>query len=176
MKEIAGEYEFEDGPNDAGEMFMRPGKLSDRHPKPYPNEEAARAGNNGALPPDLSLIVKARNGYEDYVFSLLTGYKDAPAGVTVPDGMHYNPYFAGGQIGMAQNIYDEVVDYDDGTEASAAQIAKDVTTFLKWASEPEHDERKRIGMKVVFLMSLATILSAYHKKFRWTAIKSRVVS
>eukprot|EP00834_Sanchytrium_tribonematis_P003345 NODE_126_length_17250_cov_2.558743.p12 type:complete len:203 gc:universal NODE_126_length_17250_cov_2.558743:10943-11551(+) len=113
-KGLAEAIEVEDGPNDEGEMYMRPGKLSDYIPSPYPNEQAARAANAGAYPPDLSLIVKARHGGENYVYSLLTGYNDPPAGVEVREGLHYNPYFPGGAIGMAQNIYDEVVEFEDG--------------------------------------------------------------
>lgn len=100
--------QIRDGPNDQGEYFDRPGKLSDYFPDPYPNEQASRVANNGAYPPDLSLIVYARHGREDYIFSLLTGYTEAPAGVTLQEGQHYNPYFPGGAIGMAQSIYNEV--------------------------------------------------------------------
>ena len=114
-KALSEEVEIQDGPNDEGEMFMRPGKLADYVPAPYPNEQAARAANAGAYPPDLSLIVKARHGGDNYVYSLLTGYADPPAGVEVREGLHYNPYFPGGAIAMAQNIYDEVVEFDDGT-------------------------------------------------------------
>ena len=103
-----------DGPNEEGDMFERPGKLSDPFPKPYANDEAAKAANGGALPPDLSFIVNARHGGEDYVFSLLTGYWDPPAGVEVGEDLHYNPYFAGGKIAMAQALYNEVMEYDDG--------------------------------------------------------------
>lgn len=144
----AADIMVEDGPDDSGKMFMRPGKLSDHVPSPYPNEEAARAANNGAYPPDLSLIVLAREGAEDYIFSLLTGYIDPPAGFQLEDGQHFNPYFLDGAIGMAQALYDEVIEYTDGTPASASQLAKDVTTFLSWASSPEHDERKLTAIKV----------------------------
>ncbi|XP_027767016.1 cytochrome c1, heme protein, mitochondrial, partial [Empidonax traillii] len=147
-KALAEEVEVQDGPDENGEMFMRPGKISDYFPRPYPNPEAARAANNGALPPDLSYIVNARHGGEDYVFSLLTGYCDPPAGVSVREGLHYNPYFPGQAIGMAPPIYDEVLEFDDGTPATMSQIAKDVCTFLRWAAEPEHDHRKRMGLKV----------------------------
>ncbi|KAH0836622.1 cytochrome C1 family-domain-containing protein [Lanmaoa asiatica] len=112
-----------------------PGKLSDYLPAPYPNEEAARAGNGGALPPDLSLIIKARHGAADYVFSLLTGYIDPPAGVEIREGMNYNPYFPGGAISMARVLFDGLVEYDDGTPATTSQMAKDVVTFLNWAAE-----------------------------------------
>ena len=103
-----------DGPNDQGEMFKRPGKLSDEFPSPYANDEAAKVANAGALPPDLTYIVPAKHGGEDYVFSLLTSYCDAPAGVEIAEGMNYNPYFLGEQTAMAQAIYDEIVEYDDG--------------------------------------------------------------
>ena len=114
VKTMAEEVEVQDGPNDEGEMYMRPGKLADYLPAPYPNEQAARAANAGAYPPDLSLIVKARHGGDNYIYSLLTGYSDPPTGVEVREGLHYNPYFPGGAIAMAQNIYDEVVEFDDG--------------------------------------------------------------
>ncbi|KAF8972649.1 cytochrome C1 family-domain-containing protein [Flammula alnicola] len=144
---MAEEVEYTDGPNAEGEMFQRPGKLADYMPAPYPNEEAARAGNAGAYPPDLSLIIKARHGGADYVFSLLTGYLDPPAGVEIRDGMNYNPYFPGGAISMARVLFDGLVEYDDGTPATTSQMAKDVVTFLSWAAEPEHDERKKYGIK-----------------------------
>ncbi|XP_014882150.1 cytochrome c1, heme protein, mitochondrial isoform X1 [Poecilia latipinna] len=152
VKTIAEEVEVVDGPDESGEMFTRPGKLSDYFPKPYPNPEAARAANNGALPPDLSYIVNAsapyRHGGEDYIFSLLTGYCEPPAGVSVREGLYYNPYFPGQAIGMAPPIYNEILEYEDGTPATMSQVAKDVCTFLRWAAEPEHDQRKRMGLKV----------------------------
>jgi len=172
---MAEEVEYTDGPNAEGEMFQRPGKLADYMPPPYANEEAARAGNAGALPPDLSLIVKARHGGADYIFSLLTGYIDPPAGVEIRDGMNYNPYFPGGAISMARVLFDGLVEYDDGTPATASQMAKDVVTFLSWAAEPEHDERKKIGIKAVILLSSLTLLSLYVKRFKWTAIKNRKI-
>ncbi|KAJ7050531.1 cytochrome C1 family-domain-containing protein [Mycena amicta] len=173
VKTMAEEVEYQDGPNDDGEMFMRPGKLADYMPPPYPNEEAARAGNAGALPPDLSLIVKARHGGADYIFALLTGYVDPPAGVEVREGMNYNPFFPGGAIGMARVLFDGLVEYDDGTPATTSQLAKDVVTFLNWASEPEHDERKKNGIKAVILFSVLTLASLYVKRFKWTPIKNR---
>jgi len=172
-KALAEEFEYEDGPNDDGEMFMRPGKLADYFPRPYPNEEAARAANAGAYPPDLSLMIKARHGGADYVFSLLTGYCDPPPGVEVREGLNYNPYFPGGAIAMARVLYDGLVEYEDGTPATASQMAKDVATFLNWAAEPEHDERKRTGLKAVILFSVLTALSLWVKRSKWTVIKSR---
>ncbi|KAF8661283.1 hypothetical protein AX16_001383 [Volvariella volvacea WC 439] len=172
---MAEEVEYTDGPNDQGEMFQRPGKLADYMPSPYPNEEAARASNGGALPPDLSLIVKARHGGADYIFSLLTGYMDPPAGVEVREGMNYNPYFPGGAISMARVLFDGLVEYEDGTPATTSQMAKDVVTFLNWAAEPEHDERKKYGIKAVILFSALTAISIYVKRFKWTPIKNRKI-
>ncbi|KAM3680854.1 cytochrome c1, heme protein, mitochondrial [Ammospiza maritima maritima] len=172
-KALAEEVEVQDGPDENGEMFMRPGKISDHFPKPYPNPEAARAANNGALPPDLSYIVNARHGGEDYVFALLTGYCDAPGGVSLREGLHYNPYFPGQAIGMAPPIYDEVLEYEDGTPATMSQIAKDVCTFLRWAAEPEHDHRKKMGLKLLLISGLLTPLLYYMKRHKWAVLKSR---
>lgn len=174
-KAMAEAEEYTDGPNDQGEMFTRPGKLSDYLPSPYPNEQAARVANNGALPPDLSLITKARHGGADYIFALLTGYSDPPAGVEIREGLNYNRYFPGGAIGMAQNIYDGVVEFEDGTPNSAAQIAKDVSEFLSWAAEPEHDDRKRLGLKAVVLLSALVGMSLWLKRWKWTPLKSRKI-
>jgi len=123
-KAMAADITVVDGPNDTGEMFDRAGKLSDRLPSPYKNEEQARSINNGALPPDLSLIAKSRHGGEDYLFALLTGYREPPAGVVLADAQYYNPYFAGGRIGMPPPLNDGAVDYPDGTPATKSQMAK----------------------------------------------------
>ncbi|KAG9340679.1 hypothetical protein JZ751_021252 [Albula glossodonta] len=175
-KTLAEEIEVVDGPDESGEMFTRPGKLSDYFPKPYPNPEAARAANNGALPPDLSYIVNARHGGEDYVFSLLTGYCEPPAGVSVREGLYYNPYFPGQAIGMAPPIYNEVLEYDDGTPATMSQVAKDVCTFLRWAAEPEHDQRKRMGLKLLMGSAILVPLIYYMKRHRWSVLKSRKIA
>lgn len=174
-KAEAAEIMVVDGPDETGAMFERPGKLSDKFPRPYPNDEAAKAGNNGALPPDLTFITGARHGGENYVFALLTGYCDPPAGVQVAEGMHYNPYFPGAQIGMAQSLFNEVLDYDDGTPATASQLAKDVSTFLRWSCEPELDERKRMGIKVVMIGALIVGIVFYWKRHTWTVVKSRKI-
>ncbi|EKD03792.1 electron transporter, transferring electrons within CoQH2-cytochrome c reductase complex [Trichosporon asahii var. asahii CBS 8904] len=174
-KAMAAEFEYKDGPNDEGEYFDRPGKLADYMPAPYPNEEAARAANNGGLPPDLSLIVKARHGGADYIYSLLTGYVEPPAGVTVAEGMNYNPYFPGGMIAMARTLFDGLVEYDDGTPATTSQMAKDVTQFLNWAAEPEHDERKKMGLQAVIVLSSLTLLSLVVKRQKWASLKSRKI-
>ncbi|KAJ0639378.1 putative cytochrome c1, cytochrome c-like domain superfamily [Helianthus annuus] len=143
-KAMAAEIEVVDGPNDEAEMFTRPGKLSDRFPQPYENEQAARFANGGAYPPDLSLITKARHNGQNYVFALLTGYRDPPAGVSIREGLHYNPYFPGGAIAMPKMFNDGAVEYEDGTPATEAQMGKDVVSFLSWAAEPEMEERKLV--------------------------------
>lgn len=176
MKAIAETYEVIDGPNDNGEMFERPGKLSDTIPGPYKNEEQARAANGGALPPDLSLMVKARHYGIDYIFSLLTGYIEPPAGKVMLPGLHYNPYFPGGAIAMAKQLVDGQVEYEDGTPATEGQMAKDVACFLAWTAEPEHDERKKNGLKWLFAISVAIIISGAYKRFRWSILKTRKIT
>lgn len=175
-KAEAAEVDVTDGPNEMGEMFQRPGKLSDKFPAPYSNDEAAKAANNGALPPDLSFITSARHGGCDYIFSLLTGYCDPPAGVEVKEGVHYNPYFAGGNIGMAQALYNEIIEYSDGTPATQSQLAKDVVIFLAWAAEPEHDDRKRMGLKTMMILGMLLAFSVYYKRHKWSVLKSQKIA
>ena len=163
-------------PNDIGEMFERPGKLSDRIPGPYKNEEQARAANGGAYPPDLTLMVKARHYGVDYIFSLLTGYVDAPAGKAMLPGLHYNPYFPGGAIAMAKQLVDGQVEYEDGTIATESQMAKDVGAFLAWTAEPEHDERKRSGMQFMIAIAVALVITGFYKRFRWSIFKTRKIT
>eukprot|EP00736_Rhodelphis_marinus_P014376 Rmarinus@m.25753 len=171
------ELDFEDGPDDTGEMFERPGKLGDYLPKPYPNEEAARFANSGALPPDLTLIVRAREGNEDYVFSLLNGYYDPPAGVELRDGLYYNIYFPGNAIGMTAPLHtDGQVEYDDGTEATVSQMAKDVVTFLSWTASPDLDERKKMGIKFLSLLGFTVFFSSYYNRFKWQIFKNQRVT
>jgi ubiquinol-cytochrome c reductase cytochrome c1 subunit len=165
VKAIAAKVEVTDGPNDQGEMFKRPGRPSDRFASPFANDNAAKAANNGALPPDLSLIVKARNGGADYLHALLTGYGDPPNGVTLMEGMNYNKYFPGNQIAMPPPIRDDGVTYQDGTKATTAQMSKDLTMFLAWAAEPELEVRKQMGIKVIlFLLVFTGILYAAKRK------------
>jgi len=173
-EEAAGQL-IEDGPDETGAMFKRPGKLSDLLPKPYPNEEAARYANNGAYPPDLTYITQARIDGENYIFSLLTGYMDPPAGVVMAENQHYNPYFPGGAIGMAQALYDEIIEYEDGTPATQSQCAKDVVTFLKWCAEPEHDTRKLFAMKAFTLLGVLNLVVWYLHRHYWTVMKSRKI-
>ena len=167
-KAIAAEYTMMDGPNDEGEMYERPGKLFDYMPSPFDNEKAARASNNGAFPPDLSLMAKARFGGESYIYSLLLGYEEeAPEGVTLAEGMAYNRYFPGHQIAMGPPIDDEAVEYVDGTAPTKEQIAKDVSTFLMWAAEPALEQRKRMGVKVILFLIVLTIVLYGVKRKVW---------
>jgi cytochrome c1 len=164
-KALAEENEYDTEPNNEGEVEKRPGKLSDYMPAPYKNDEAARAANNGALPPDLSLMVKARHGGCNYIFSLLTGYpEEPPAGAVVQEGLNFNPYFPGTGIAMARVLYDDLVEYDDGTKASTSQMAKDVVEFLNWAAEPEMDDRKKMGWKVLAITSVLFAISVWVKR------------
>lgn len=170
VKVIAAEAQFTDGPNDQGEMFQRPGKPSDHFKSPFPNDEAARIANNGALPPDLSLIVKAREGGPDYAYVILTGFKEPPAGFKMTSGMNYNEAFPGHQIAMPPPLQDDSVTYADGTKATLEQEAHDVVTFLSWAADPSLETRHRLGVKVIlFLFVLTGLLYAVKRKV-WTAV------
>lgn len=170
VKALAATFEVNDGPNDAGEMFKRPGLPQDKFPSPFPNEKAARASNGGAYPLDLSLIAKARAGGPDYIRALLTGYKDAPAGFTLGEGLNYNEYFAGHQIAMPKPLNDDQVTYADGTKASVEQMAHDVSAFLMWAAEPKLEDRKRVGFKVMVFLIVLTGLFFMAKKRIWARL------
>jgi len=170
IKAFAAEEEVEDGPNVEGEMYMRPARPSDRFVRPFPNDNAARAGNNGAFPPDLSLMVEARVGGPNYLHALLTGYSDPPTGKTVMEGMNYNKYFLGNQIAMPPPLLDDAVEYNDGTKATAEQMSRDIVTFLAWASEPNMEERKSMGMKVMLFLIVFTGLLVAVKRRVWADI------
>jgi ubiquinol-cytochrome c reductase cytochrome c1 subunit len=170
IKAIAAEYEVQDGPDEDGEMFMRPARPADRMPSPYRNDNEARANNNGALPPDLSLIAKARAHGPDYLYSLLVGYQDAPASMEVPDGMYYNNAYSGNMIAMPQPIYGDDVEYADGASTSAEALSADVTHFLMWAAEPKLEVRKRIGVAAVFFLSIFLIMSYLAKRRIWADV------
>ena len=170
VKAIAAEVQVTDGPNDQGEMYQRPGKPSDRFKAPFANEQAARAANNGALPPDLSLIVKARAGGPDYAYAILTGFQDAPAGFKMSQGMYYNKAFPGHQIAMPPPLTEDAVTYDDGTKAAVPQMAHDVVTFLTWAAEPDLEARHRVGVKVIlYLLALTGLLYAVKRRV-WASV------
>ena len=174
VKAVAMEYSIEDGPDEEGEMFERPGKPSDYFPTPYPNDKAARAANNGALPPDLSLMVKARHDGANYIYSLLTGYDQPPAGFELGENMNYNPYFSGGgrQFSMIPPLTSAgQVEYQDGVESTIAQMSYDVVSFLQWAAEPEMEKRKVLGFKVLIFLAIFTILFYLLKNKIWKRVK-----
>ena len=165
IKAIAAKYQVTDGPNDAGDMFERPARASDHMPAPFANDNAARASNGGALPPDLSLMAKARHEGDNYNFSILTGYTDPPEGVEVAEGQYWNEYFPGHRIGMPPPLQPDLVTFDDGTSATVDQMASDVAQFLTWLAEPKMEERKQMGIKVMlFLVILSILLYAYKRK------------
>jgi ubiquinol-cytochrome c reductase cytochrome c1 subunit len=170
IKGVAAEATVKDGPNDAGDMFERPGRPADRLPAPFENEQQARAANNGALPPDLSLIVKARVGHEDYVYSLMTGYAAPPADMKLREGMNYNAYFAGHQIAMPPPLQDDGVSYADGSKASVDQMSYDVVNFLAWAAEPTLETRKATGVKVLLFLILFAGLAYAVKRKIWADV------
>jgi len=187
---IASGFQVTDGPNDKGEMFQRPGKVADRFPPPFPNDQAARAALGGGLPPDMSVLAKAR-GYEagfpwfifdaftqyqedgpDYIHAILVGYEDPPpAGVTLPPGAQYNKYFPGHAIAMPKPLSDGQVEYTDSTPATTDQYAKDIAAFLMWTAEPKLDERKRLGFQVFVFLIVLTGLLYFTKKRVWHDVK-----
>ncbi len=190
VKAFAAEYTVQDGPNADGEMFERPGIPSDHFPSPFPNVEAAAAANNGAAPPDFSLIAKARgvtrgfptfvfdiftqyaeNG-PDYIHSLLTGYDhEPPAGMQIADGTHYNPYFiAGKSLAMAAPLSDDQVTYDDGSPQTVDQYSRDVAAFLMWAAEPHLEARKQTGFSVMVFLVLFAGLVYLTKRKVWAKV------
>ena len=183
---VAAEYKVQDGPNDAGEMFERPGRVADKFPAPFPNDNAARAANGGALPPDLSLVAKARSyerGFPQFIFDFFTQYQEQgpnyidallqgfeekpPAGFALPEGSYYNKYFPGHAIKMPKPLSDGQVTYDDGAPATLPQYAHDVTTFLMWAAEPHLEARKRLGMQVMIFLVIFAGLLYFTKKKVW---------
>ena len=164
---IAAQYVITDGPDDNGEMFQRPGIPADRFVSPFPNEQAARVANGGALPPDLSVIVQARTGGANYLYAFLTGYTDPPPDVELMAGMSYNEYFPGHQVAMPNIMFDDGVAYTDGTAATAVQQAWDVTNFLMWATEPHMETRKQMGVKVLLFLVVFTGLMYAVKRKVW---------
>ena len=173
-KVIAASFEVKDGPNADGEMFIRPGKLSDKFVMPYDNIKAAQAANGGAYPPDMSVLVKARGGGVDYIYSLLQGYEDPPAGITLDDGVYYNKFMYGNKIKMANQLSDGLVEYADGTNPTVEQMSKDVTTFLMWAAEPHLESRHQMGFKAILYLIILTILVYFSMKRIWSRIETEV--
>lgn len=170
IKSIAASYTVTDGPNDEGEMFERPGKPADHFKSPFTNDKAAAYANGGALPPDLSLITKARHGGADYVYGILTGYEAVPAGKTLAAGQNWNKYMAGNVIAMSPPLSDGQVVYEDGTPQTVDQYARDVAQFLTWAAEPEMEARKRMGLKaILFLIVFAGIMYGVKRKI-WAKV------
>jgi ubiquinol-cytochrome c reductase cytochrome c1 subunit len=174
VKAIAASFEVTDGPDSQGEMFTRPGRPSDMFVSPHPNKEAAAAANGGAYPPDMSVLVKARKGGANYIYSVLVGYEDPPPGVTLDQGVYYNKYMIGNKIKMPNNLEDGLIEYADGTVSTVDQMAKDVTTFLAWAAEPELEERHRTGVKVIIYLILLTTLVYLSMKKIWSRVDTEV--
>ena len=165
VKAIAANFEVEDGPNADGEMFTRPERPSDKFVSPYPNVQAATAANGGAYPPDMSVLVKARKGGSDYIYSVLMGYEEPPVGFELEDGVYYNKYMDGKKIKMSNPLSDNLVTYADGTEASDPQMAKDVTSFLTWTAEPHLETRHKMGVKVIIYLNNIYLISLFkHEK------------
>ena len=173
-KAIAASFEVKDGPNADGEMFTRPGKLSDKFVMPYDNVKAAQAANGGAYPPDMSVLVKARGGGVDYIYSLLQGYEDPPLGITLDDGVYYNKYMYGNKIKMPNQLSDGLVEYADGTKATVEQMSKDVTTFLMWSAEPHLESRHKMGFKAIVYLIILTVLVYFSMKRIWSRIETEV--
>lgn len=170
VKAIAAAFTVPLGTNDVGEPIEGPGLPASRFRSPYPNDKAARAANNGAYPPDLSVMARAREGGADYLYALMIGYGDAPAGMTMGAGMNYNKYFPGQQIAMPKPLNDDQVEYADGTKPTVEQMSRDVTEFLIWSASPEMTERKRIGVRVILFLILMTGLTYAVKRKIWAAI------
>ena len=172
VKAIAANFEVEDGPNSDGEMFTRPGRPSDKFVSPYPNVQAATAANGGAYPPDMSVLVKARKGGSDYIYSVLMGYEDPPAGFELEEGVYYNKYMDGQKIKMSNPLSEGIVTYADGTQTTQAQMAKDVTTFLTWTAEPHLETRHKMGVKVIIFLTIFTLLVYLSMRRIWSRIDS----
>jgi ubiquinol-cytochrome c reductase cytochrome c1 subunit len=155
-------------------MFTRPARLSDKFVGPYANEQAATAANGGAYPPDMSVLVKARQGGADYIYSVLMGYEDPPSGITLDDGVYYNKYMPGNNIKMAKPLSTGAVEYADGTDSSEEQMAKDVVAFLTWAAEPHLEARHKIGFRAIIYLFIITVLVYISMKKLWSRIESKV--
>ena len=173
-KAIAANFEVIDGPDNDGEMFTRPAKLSDKFVKPYQNDKEAMASNGGAYPPDMSVLVKARSGGADYIYSLLLGYEDPPSNLILDDGVYYNKYMYGNMIRMPNPLSDGLIEYNDGTEATEEQMAKDLVNFLAWAAEPHLEARHKIGFKAIIYLLILTILVYFSMKRLWSRVEPEI--
>jgi len=172
VKAIAAEYKIAGGVDDNGDPMERPARPSDAFPGPYQNEQQARAANGGALPPDMSVIAKARGHGTDYLHALLIGYRDPPPPDVEPqEGKYYNDYFPGGWISMPPPISDGQVEYTDGTATTVDQYAKDVSAFLMWAAEPKLEERKRMGFQAVIFLGVFAGLLGYTWRTVWRDVE-----
>jgi len=169
-KAIAEQFEITDGPNDEGEMFTRSRRLSDKFASPFPNVQAATIANGGAYPPDMSVLVKARKGGADYIYSLLLGYEEPPAGYELDEGIYYNKYMPGQKIMMSKPLFEGSVEYSDGTQATEEQLAKDVTTFLVWAAEPHLEASHKMGFKVFLYLIILLTLVYLSKQKVWSRL------
>jgi cytochrome c1 len=167
---LASQVQVTDGPNDKGEMFQRPGRPSDHFRSPFANDQLARIANNGALPPDLSVMAKAREGGPDYIYALLTGFADPPTGFQVAQGMHYNKAFPGHQIAMPPPLSDGVVSYTDGTPKTLDNYARDVSAYLMWAAEPKLEERHQVGARVLLFLAVFAAIMYLAKRTVWARL------
>lgn len=170
---LASQNQITDGPDDKGKMFLRPAKPSDHFRAPYANDEAARVANGGALPPDLSVMAKARPGGPDYLYALMTGYEKPPGDMEMTKGMHYNAAFPGHQIAMPNPLSEGVVEYTDGTEPTVENYAKDVSAYLMWAAEPKLEERHKLGARVMIFLIVFAIIMFLAKKAVWARVHAR---
>jgi cytochrome c1 len=170
VQAIASQAQITDGPNDKGEMFQRPGRPSDHFRSPFANDQLARLANGGALPPDLSVMAKAREGGPDYIYALLTGFAEPPAGFKLVQGMHYNKAFPGHQIAMPPPLSDGAVSYTDGTPKTLDNYARDVSAFLMWAAEPKLEERHQVGARVVLFLVVFAAIMYLAKRTVWARL------
>lgn len=171
IKAYAAQFEVQDGPDEFGEMFFRPAEPKDRFIEPFANAREAAAANGGAIPPDLTLMTKARKGGADYLYALLTGYRDeAPEGFELSDTQYYNDYYPGHAIAMAPPLWPDGVEYADGTPATVEQQARDLTTFLSWTAEPEMEERKSMGHAVILFILFFIVVAYFNKRRLWAQL------
>ncbi|XP_014480602.1 PREDICTED: cytochrome c1-2, heme protein, mitochondrial-like [Dinoponera quadriceps] len=176
VKDIAAEFEVQDGPDDEGNYYMRPGKTTDKIPSAFPNDEAAKAANLGMYPPDLTYIIEGKRNGKNYIFAFLTGWMDPPAGITLTELQHFNVYFPGNVTGMQQVLFDGILEYDDGTPATVSQMVKDLVEFLTWTSSQEFDERKSMFIRAMGICLILLVSNAYYYRYAWSSLRSRQIA